>query len=103
MAELTAAEAAQAAALEACKTFMHVDGTDEDDLIGGLLMPAAKAYLANAGIPEPEEDSPLYNLAVYALTLHYHDHRDAVGGEADVPSNLRPVINQMKHSGDGVL
>ena len=91
--------AAEAAALAACKTYMHVDGDDDDDLIAGL-MAAAKEYLDGAGIPEPSEDSRLYTMAVHSLTLHYYDHRDAVGGEAALPLGLRPIINQLKHSGE---
>ncbi len=86
-------------ALEACKAYMRVDGTDDDDLIGSL-MDVAKAYLAAAGIEEPETESPRYTLAVHALTLHYYDHRDSVGGETPFPSGLRPFINQMKHEAD---
>ena len=96
------AEAAASAALEACKTYMRVDGDEDDELIA-TLMAAAKEYLANAGIPEPEEASPLYTMAVHSLTLHYYDHRDAVGGEAPLPLGLRPIINQLKHSGEAPL
>lgn len=94
--------AADAAALAACKTYMHVDGDEDDSLIAGL-MAAAKEYLDGAGIPEPSEDSKLYTMAVHSLTLHYYDHRDAVGGEAALPLGLRPIINQLKHSGDWPL
>ena len=108
MADLTAAEAARAeaaaaAALSACKAYMRVDGDEDDELIRDVLMPAAKEYLSNAGIPEPEETSQTYNLAVYALTLHWYDHRDTVGDEASIPQNLRPVINQLKHCGEGCI
>jgi len=96
------AEAAAAAALEACKTYMRVDGDDDNELITGL-MAAAKEYLAGAGIVEPEADVPLYTLAVHSLTLHYYDHRDAVGGEAPLPTGLRPIINQLKHTAAGCL
>lgn len=96
------AEAAASAALEACKTYMRVDG-DEDDTLIASLMAAAKEYLAGTGIAEPEEATPLYTLAVHALTLHYYDHRDAVGEEAPLPTGLRPIINQLKHSGEGPL
>ena len=96
------AEAAAAADLEACKHYMRVDGTDDDELIAGL-MAAAKAYLAGAGIEEGEEPSPLFTLAVHSLTLHYYDHRDAVGGEAPLPLGLRPILTQLKHGGEGPL
>lgn len=96
------AAAAQAAALEACKQYMRVDGDDDDALITSL-MAAAKAYLNKGGVPEPAEEDPEYTLAVQSLTLHWYDHRDAVGDEASVPTNLRPIINQLKHSGEAPL
>ena len=87
-------------ALEACKLYMRVDGGDDDELIAGL-MAAAKAYMAEAGIPETPD--PRYTLAIQSLTLHYYDHRDAVGGEAALPTGLRPILNQLKHSGEAPL
>ena len=96
------AEAAAAADLEACKQYMRVDGNDDDELIASL-MAAAKEYLAGAGIEEGAEPAPLYLMAVRSLTLHYYDHRDAVGGEAPLPLGLRPILNQLKHSGEGPL
>ena len=42
-------------------------------------------------------------MAVHSLTLHWYDHRDAVGGEAPLPIGLRPVINQLKHCGEAPL
>lgn len=89
------AAAARVAALKACKDYMRVDGNDDDDTIEAL-MAAAAEYLQNAGIPAPESASPLYTLALHSLTLHYYDHRDAVGTEAPLPTGLRPVINQLK-------
>lgn len=74
---------------------MRVDGNDDDETIGAL-MDAAAEYLSNAGIPAPESSSALYTLALHSLTLHYYDHRDAVGTEAPIPTGLRPIINQLK-------
>ena len=88
--------------LQACLDYMHVDA-DTGGRIEHEFMPAAKAYLEGAGIPEPSEASPLYQLAVHALTLHYYDHRDAVGEEAPFPVGLRPIINQLKHSAAGCI
>ena len=102
-AEATEAEAAaQAAALAACKQYMRVDGDDDDELISSM-MSSAKEYLDGAGIPEPETATPLYTLAVHSLTLHYYDHRDAVGEEKSFPTGLRPIINQLKHLGEYAL
>lgn len=93
-----AAEAAaseRAAALAACKNYMRVDSDDDDETIVAM-MEAAAEYLSNAGIPAPESASPLYTMALHSLTLHYYDHRDAVGTEAPLPTGLRPIINQLK-------
>ena len=83
------------AQLANAKTYMRVEGNDEDAVIKSLLA-AAALYLQNAGIEEPDEDAELYNLALWSLTLHYYDHRDSVGNEASLPIGLRPIINQLK-------
>lgn len=97
--------AAQAAALKECLDYMRVDEDDENvDRIRDEFIPAAKAYLRGAGVLEPDGSDPLdaalYKLAFHSLTLHYYDHRDATGGEAPFPTGLRPIINQLKHSGE---
>lgn len=81
------------------KQYMRVEGNEEDLIIRSLYS-AAVLYLENAGIKEPAEVSELYNLAVWSLTLHYYDHRDAVGNEASFPTGLRPIINQLKLVGE---
>lgn len=104
--ESAQAEAAAATALRACLDYMRVD-EDEDGRIEHEFIPAAKAYLAGAGIQEASYTDPLekslYDLAWHALTLHYYDHRDAVGEEAPFPTGLRPILNQLKHSGAGCI
>ena len=80
--------------LEAAKRYMRIDGSDDDAIITSFYE-AAVLYLKNAGIVEPGEDSALYNLAVWSLTLHYYDHRNAVGTEASIPTGLRPILNQL--------
>lgn len=86
---------ADAARLDACKRYMRVDGEDEDDVILALIA-AAQAYLARAGITPERSPVAQYDLALWGLTLHYYDHREAVGNEAAFPIGLRPVINQLK-------
>lgn len=86
---------ADAARLEACKRYMRVDGEDEDEVIHAL-MSAAQAYLEKAGIVPERSPAAQYDLALWGLTLHYYDHREAVGNETAFPIGLRPVINQLK-------
>ena len=98
-------QAAQAAALKECLDYMHVDEDDDNvERIRDEFIPAAKAYLRGGGIEEPDGSDPLdaalYKLAFHSLTLHYYDHRDSTGTEAPIPLGLRPIINQLKHSGE---
>lgn len=86
---------ADAARLEACKKYMRVDGAEEDDVILAL-MAAAREYLRKAGITPERSPAAQYDLALWGLTLHYYDHREAVGSEAPFPVGLRPVITQLK-------
>ena len=86
--------------LAAVKRYMRIDGNDDDEVIAAL-QDAAILYLQNAGIEKPTEESSLYNLAVWSLTLHYYDHRDSVGNEASFPIGLRPIINQLKLAAAG--
>src|SRR5690606_40872458 len=48
------------------------------DAILALLMNSAKEYLANSGIPEPEQgsESSLYNLAVMLYVALHYENRD---------------------------
>lgn len=78
-----------------CKRYMRVDGEEEDDVIWAL-MRSAQAYLERAGITRERSPADQYNLALWGLTLHYYDHREAVGNETAFPIGLRPVINQLK-------
>lgn len=89
---------ATAAQIAACKAYMRVDG-DEDDALVGALCDAATGYLQRAGCRRSETDeaqAAQYDLALWSLTLHYYDHRDAVGTEAPLPLGLAPVITQLK-------
>jgi uncharacterized phage protein (predicted DNA packaging) len=86
---------AEAARLETCKKYMRVDGEDEDEVILSL-MSAAQAYLERAGITLERSPAAQYDLALWGLTLHYYDHREAVGNEAAFPIGLRSVITQLK-------
>lgn len=85
--------------LTAVKRYMRVDDDTDDDVIKALYS-AAELYLSNAGVDAPEEPSELYNLAVWGLTLHYYDHRDAVGTEDGFPAGLRAVFSQLKLMGE---
>lgn len=83
------------ARLERCKLYMRIDGSEEDTLITAL-MGSAEEYLTGAGILPSPDNARRYELALFALTLYYYDHRDAVGSEAAMPKGIRPVLTQLK-------
>lgn len=85
--------------LAAVKSYMKQDGSDDDDVICAVYA-AAQIYLKNGGVERPDGDDALYNIALWSLTLHYYDHRDAVGNEAAIPIGLRPIINQLKQDAE---
>ena len=52
-----------------------VIGGEESDSELSLYLEATMAYVQGAGVPEPEDDNPLYDLLVYRLATFYHDHK----------------------------
>ena len=85
--------------LTAVKRFMKVDGDDDDEVVR-VVYAAAQIYLKDGGVVKPEQDSELYTLALWGLTLHYYDNRNLIGNEAAIPVGLRPIINQLKQDGE---
>lgn len=81
-------------ALSACKLYMRVDDSNDDALIIWL-MQAAKTYLTKAGAPAPATADASYDLAVWALTLYWYDHRSEVG---KAPESAQGLITQLKLS-----
>ena len=57
---------------------------------------AAKEYLGGAGIVSESDTAARYRLCVNALTLHFYDHRDAIGDPEALPKSLRTLITQLK-------
>ena len=81
------------------------DYADDEGVLAEVecLMAAAEEYLTDAGIVRCEFNAARYDLCLSSLVLHWYDHRDSVGDEAELPRGLRPVINQLKLCGGGVL
>ncbi|MEC0242771.1 head-tail connector protein [Paenibacillus dokdonensis] len=77
------------------KSYLRIDGS-EDDTVLALLLDAAKEYLHNAGVPEPEQgvESKLYDLAVM-LRVHRERARDEKEVER-VEKSLTSIILQLK-------
>ena len=64
-----------------------------------LYLDAAKRYFKKAGVKEPEEADPLYDLGVYQLAAFYHDKRIPLGSEIakdELPFGISGIIHQLK-------
>ena len=66
--------------------------------IGQQCLDAAVTYLANADVPEPQEDNALYDLAVYMLAMHWYDNRGvATFGQVSgtIAKGVQAIIHQL--------
>ena len=61
-----------------------VIGDEESAAETQLCLEAAMEYAKGAGVPEPEDDSALYDLRVYRLATFWHDNR-SFPKETDAP------------------
>ncbi|MBQ8537832.1 MAG: phage gp6-like head-tail connector protein [Clostridia bacterium] len=80
-----------------CKNYGYGTDADWQPEVAQMCMDAAKEYLANAGVKE-RQDSPLYDLAVYMLTMHWYDNRgiQIVGQiRGELLLGIRSIIHQL--------
>lgn len=100
MAALTVTDEELQAAIRYMKAedIVEENPTEKDDIKSLYL--AAMIYLSGGGVEKPKENPELYYLAVHGLTLHYYDHRDAIGDPDAIPKGTRNIINQLKRNGE---
>lgn len=83
--------------LQTVKSYMRVDGEDEDNVIAGMIA-ACDSYLAGAGIAR-DVDTALYDLVVCAMTLTLYDGRydekTTAMGAAET-ATVRSMLTQLK-------
>ena len=89
------------------KAYMRVTDSEDDGLIS-ILYRAAASYLLNAGIREPEPETPRaaqYELAIWALALDAYDRRERTITGTIVSNNpaVRMLINQLKLGEPGIF
>ena len=85
--------------LQGMMSYGYFADAEFDQTMAQLCLDAAKQYLRNADVPEPETDDPLYDLGVYMLAMHWYDHRGvaevgSVSGEIQL--GVRAIIHQLK-------
>ena len=80
-----------------CKSYGYGTDADWQPEVAQMCLDAAKEYLANAGVKERLQ-SPLYDLAVYMLTMHWYDNRGVqVIGQVrgEIQMGVRSIIHQL--------
>ncbi len=84
--------------LDVIKTFLRVDGNDEDLLIDSLQI-GAEIYLTNAGITK-DYTSDLYELAIKLLIIHWYDNRMqfTIGRVGKIEFALESIIYSIKYN-----
>ena len=87
--------------LASVRRYCVLDGGDEMRL--AELIYAAAADLRSRGVPEPagawgsaDGIRPLYELALKAMVLYYHDHPDTTGETEGLPPGVRQLVNQLR-------
>lgn len=83
------------ALIDDVKTYLRVDG-GEDDSILALLIGSAEEYLANAGVPESVKDTEQYKLTVILLVANDYENRNPAIDASKISFSLQSKILQLK-------
>jgi len=78
--------------LEQVKSYLRVDGEDEDVLISAFLT-AAEEYLAGAGVKQTQ--GKLYEVVVSMLVALFYEHRDTASDKITIPPVINNLITQL--------
>jgi uncharacterized phage protein (predicted DNA packaging) len=85
--------------VEEAKTWLRVDGEDEDNLIG-LLIGAAETYLNNAVEVEFDGTNQLAKLFCLVLCADWYENRDLIGQQPSdkVRFTVQSILAQLQHA-----
>ena len=78
-----------------------LDG-DVNTAAAQLCLDAAIRWFENAGVPEPADSDPLYDMGVYRLAIFYYYSRDPMGAvnfAAPPPFGIQGIVLQLKETG----
>ncbi len=77
----------------------YCNGADENDPVLKLCLEAAIQYFANADVPAPIEDSPIYDLGIYMLAGTWFNARGTLAiGQVPAPleRTVQAIILQLR-------
>lgn len=85
--------------LEEAKTWLRVDGEDEDSLIE-MLIGAAETYLHNATEVKFDETNQLAKLFCLVLCADWYENRDLIGQQPSdkVRFTIQSIMAQLQHA-----
>ena len=85
--------------LEEAKTWLRVDGEDEDSLIE-MLIGAAETYLGNATEVEFDDANQLAKLFCLVLCADWYENRDLIGQQPSdkVRFTIQSILAQLQHA-----
>lgn len=86
-------------AVEEAKTWLRVDGEDEDSLIETLIG-AAETYLHNAVEVEFDDTNQLAKLYCLVLCADWYENRDLIGQQPSdkVRFTVQSIMAQLQHA-----
>jgi len=85
--------------LEEAKTWLRVDGEDEDSLIE-MLIGAAETYLHNATEVRFDSENQLAKLFCIVLCADWYENRDLIGQQPSdkVRYTIQSIMAQLQHA-----
>lgn len=87
--------------LEQFKLYAHIDGSDEDAVIGSMLTAADAAVRDMTGKAPPGGADEVFDIAVLQLAAHWYENRTPVtdgGSVTEVPFTLQALLNHISMS-----
>lgn len=85
--------------IDEAKTWLRIDGNEEDGLIQ-MLIGAAETYLHNATEVEFDETNQLAKLFCLALCADWYENRDLIGQQPSdkVRFTIQSILAQLQHA-----
>lgn len=85
--------------IDEAKTWLRVDGNEEDGLIQ-MLIGAAEEYLRNATEVEFDETNQLAKLFCLVLCADWYENRDLIGQQPSdkVRFTIQSILAQLQHA-----
>lgn len=77
-----------------------IDGDASEEVVE-LCLNAAKRWFDKAGVPEPADTDPLYDMGVYQLATFYYERRspEGINFAAPPPFGIQGIVLQLKELG----